>query len=68
MFNSNILPTAPLQDIRLRNLSDTDFDLSMSLKVKCDGVIWLHTYAIWFPIDIHAYNNYMSISHRLALK
>ena len=38
MFNRNIWPnSAPLQDTRLRNLSDIDFDLSRSLKVKSDG-------------------------------
>ncbi len=46
MFNSNIWPnSAPLQDIRLWNLSDFEFDLSRSLKVKCDSVIWLPIYA-----------------------
>ena len=35
MCNSNVWPNAaPLQEIRLRNLSDLDFDLSMSLKIK----------------------------------
>ncbi len=28
----------------LQNLSDLDFDLSRSLKVKCDSVIGLHIY------------------------
>ena len=40
MFNSNIGPTqAPLRDIRLRNLSDLDFDLSRSngLMVQLDS-------------------------------
>ncbi len=42
MFNSNIWPnSAPLQDIRLRNLSDLEFDLTRSLKAKCDDVIGL---------------------------
>ncbi len=46
MFNSNIWPnSAPLQDIRLQNLSDLEFDLLRSLKVKCDSVIELHIYA-----------------------
>ncbi len=36
--------TAPLRDIRLQYLSDLDFDLSGSLKVKCDGVIGLPIY------------------------
>ncbi len=45
MFNSNIWPnSAPLQDIRLQNLSDLEFDLSRSLKVKCDDVIGLAIY------------------------
>ncbi len=42
MFNSNIWPiSAPLEDIRLQNLKDLEFDLSRSLKVKCDDVIGL---------------------------
>ena len=46
MLNSNIWPnSAPLQDIRLQNLSDLDFDLSRSLRVKCDSVIGLPIYA-----------------------
>ena len=40
MFNSNIwLNAAPLRNIRLRNLSDIEFDLSRSLKVIRDDVI-----------------------------
>ena len=42
MFNSNIWPNSvPLQDTKLRNLSDLDVDLSRSLKVKCDSIIGL---------------------------
>ncbi len=42
MFNSNIWPnSASLQDIRLQNLSDLQFDLSRLLKVKCDDAIGL---------------------------
>ena len=44
MFNSycSIWPNSvPLQVLRLRNLSDLEFDLSRSLKVKCDDVIGL---------------------------
>ena len=33
--------SAPLQDIRLRNLGDLEFDLYRLLKVKCDDVIGL---------------------------
>ncbi len=51
--NGNLLQTyfivtyglAPLQDIRLQNLSDFDFDLLRSLKVLCDSVIELPMYA-----------------------
>ncbi len=40
MFNSNIWPNSPpLPDIRLSNVSDLEFDLSRSLKVKCDSII-----------------------------
>ena len=47
LFDSNIRPNyAPLRDIRLRNLSDPDSDLSSSLKVKCDNVFGLPIYAI----------------------
>ena len=46
LFNSNILPnSAPLGDIRLRNLNDLEFNLSRSLKVICDDVIGLYIYA-----------------------
>ncbi len=46
MFNSNIGPnSAPLQDIRLHNFGDLDVDLSMSLKVICDGVFLLPIYS-----------------------
>ena len=45
MFNRNIGPNkAPLRDIRLWRLSDLDFDLSMSRKVKCKGAIELLIY------------------------
>ncbi len=46
LFDSNIWPnSAPLRDIRLPNRSDPDFDLSKSLKVKCDSVFELPIYA-----------------------
>ena len=37
--------STPLRDIRLRNLSDLEFDLSRSLKVKCNSVIEFPIYA-----------------------
>ncbi len=50
MFNSNIGPSwAPLWDIRLKNLSDLDVDLSRSLNVKSNGAITPH---IWIPISV----------------
>ncbi len=47
MANSNIWPnSALLRGIRLQNLSDLElFDLSRSLKVKCDSVIGLPIHA-----------------------
>ena len=49
MFNGNIWSnSAPLRNIRLQNLSDLDFDISRSLKVKCDGAIGLSIYGfLW---------------------
>ena len=42
MFNSNIWPNyAPKQDIKHRNVSNLEFDLSRTPKVKCDDVIEL---------------------------
>ena len=58
MCNGNICPNSvPLQDIRFRNVSDLDFDISRSFKVKCDDVIGLSIYGFLFS---------MSVSHRLA--
>ncbi len=67
MFNSNTWHTsAPLQDTALPNLSDLKFDLSVSLKSKCDCVIGLSIYGFhWY---IYRESNSMSISHRLAVK
>ena len=64
MFDSSIWPiSAPLQDIMLRSVSDPDFDLSRSLKVKCDGVIRLSIYAFLLIFM----SNRISIPHRLAV-
>ncbi len=42
MINSNIESNStPLGVISFRNLSDLDFDISRSLRVKCDSVIGL---------------------------
>ncbi len=39
-FNSNTLPNSvPLQTTSLRNLNESDFDLSRSLNVKCNYVV-----------------------------
>ncbi len=41
MFNSSIWPnSAPLRDIRLRNVSDLEFDLSRLINVKCHSKLY----------------------------
>ncbi len=63
--NGNFLQTyfivtyglAPLQDIRLQNLSDLEFDLSRSLKVICDDVIGLPTYAFLLMFNCNLWPN-----------
>ena len=52
--------SSSLQDIRSGNLSDLGFDLSRSLKLKCDWILHIR-----FLVDI--YSNCMSISRSLAL-
>ncbi len=45
IFNSNISPNyAPLRDIKFQILDDLDFDLSTSLKIKCDSTVELPIY------------------------
>ena len=41
----------------LRNLSDLDFDLSRSLKVKCDGVIGLPIYGFLLMFNSNIWPN-----------
>ncbi len=49
MFSSNICSySAPLQDIRVSNLSDLDIDLSRSLRVRYDGVSGFCIYGFLF--------------------
>ncbi len=48
---------APLEDIRLQNLSDFKFDLLRSLKVKCDSVIELPMYAFLLLFNSHIWPN-----------
>ena len=58
LFQSNVWPnSAPLRNIRLRNLSDPDFGLSMSLKVKCDV----------FGLPIYAFLLMLTVTHGLTL-
>ncbi len=65
MTNGNFLQTyfivtyglAPLQDIRLQNLSDFEFDFSQSLEVKCDSVIELQIYAFFFMFNSNIWPN-----------
>ncbi len=51
--------SAPSRDITLRNLSDFDFDLSRSLKVKRVSVIGLPIYGflVVFNCNIHVWPN-----------
>ncbi len=52
MFNNSISPNSPpLQDIRLRNLSDLAFGLSRSPKVKCDGGTRLPIYGFLLKLN-----------------
>ena len=59
MFNSNLWPnsSAPAQNIRHRNLSDLECDLSRALKVKCDSVIGLPIYAFLSVFNINIWPN-----------
>ncbi len=62
MASSNIAPnSASLWDKRVWNPNDIDFDLSRSL--HSDGAIWLLLYDFLLVSN----NNYISISHRLAV-
>ncbi len=47
----------PLQNIRLQNLTDLDFDLSRLLKVICDDVIGLSIYAFLLMCNSHLWPN-----------
>ncbi len=67
MFNCNIWPNpAPLQGIKLQNVSDLEFDISRSLKVKCDDVIglvihgFLLTYTVIMVITCLTLTSYLS--------
>ncbi len=58
MLNSNIGPnSAALRDIRLQNIDDLDFDLSRSLKVKCDGAIGLPIYGFLLMVNSNIWPN-----------
>ena len=58
IFNSNIWNNwAPFRDIRLQNVSDPDFDLSRSFKVKRDGAIELSIYNFLLLFDSYIWLN-----------
>ena len=64
MVNSNIWRNiVPLRDTAPQNVSDLEFDLSKSIKAKCDGGIGLPIYDFWVVFN----SNNMSISHCLAV-
>ncbi len=48
---------APLQAIRLRNLSDLEFHLSRSLKVICDDVVGFPIYAFLLMFNSNLWPN-----------
>ncbi len=56
LFHSDIRHT-PLQDTRLRNLSDLEFDLLRSLNVMCDNVIGLPIYAFLLIFNSNIWPN-----------
>ena len=59
-FSADLFHTyglAPLQDIRLQNLTDLEFDPSRSLKVMCDDVIGLSLYAFLLMFDSNLWPN-----------
>ncbi len=63
MVNCNLWPnSAPLRVIRHYNLSDPEFDLSRSLKVKCHGVIGLIIYGFLLFVD----SNIGNTEHRFS--
>ncbi len=64
MFNSNMWPNvAPLQDACVQNMSDLEFDLSLSLKVKSNDAAGLPIYDFLLVLN----SNDMSISHHLEV-
>ena len=71
MINSNIIlvwpNTGPLQDIRLRNLSDLGIDLWRTLKIKCDDVIGLSIHGFLMIYDIHSFSSQFSHVFALAI-
>ena len=69
MVNSNILPNlVPLRDIRPQNISDLDFDLSRSLKVKCDGALALPIYGFLLMVNSNIGPNLAPLRDIKALK
>ncbi len=63
MVSSNKRPNTALCEISLQNMSDLDFDLSMSVNVKSNGAVALPIYD--FPLVSD--RNYMPSSDRLGV-
>ncbi len=58
MFNINIGPNRDLlRHICFHNLGDLEFDLSRSLKIKCDGAIGLPTYGFLLMVNSNIWPN-----------
>ncbi len=60
--NSNIWgKSLPFRDIRLRNMSDLEFDLSRLLKAKCQGVIGLSEHDFLLMSNSNTGRNYIPL-------
>ena len=66
LYSDNWSNSASLRDIRLQNLSDPEFDLSRSLKVKSNGAVGLPIYDPYKCLIPHVYLSPMSFcSHSI---
>ena len=69
MFNSKIGPKySLLRDIKLQNLGDLEFDLSRSLKVKCESAIGLPIYGLLLMFNSSIWPNWAPLQDIKASK
>ncbi len=57
-----------MRDIRLRKFGDLDFDLSRSLKVKCDGAIGLPIYGFLSMFNSNIWPNMAPLRNYIRLQ